>query len=194
MPTPPGLPRPALPRPSLARALLTATAAVWIAAAAPAPEPPGLWTGEERGAVPATLAGGRVLDTVSLAALLAQGNAVAIDVSVAQRRPEGLPSGSIWLPLVHRDIAGSVWLPDAGQSAMPPATEAWVRERLRTLTGGDPTRPLVFYCHPECWRSWNAAKRAVGWGYRAVAWYPPGIEGWAEAGRSLASPPVETAP
>ncbi len=176
------------------RALLAAALAGWVAAAALAPEPPGLWTGEERGAVPATLAGGQVVDTEGLQALLAYGGAVVVDVSVAQRRPEGLPAGAVWLPLVHRDIAGSVWIPDAGQAALAPATEAWVRARLDALTGGDPSRPLVFYCHPECWRSWNAAKRAVGWGYHAVVWYPQGIEGWAEAGGAMASPGAEMAP
>ena len=172
--------------------MLAAAFAGWVAAAAA--EPPGLWTGEERGAVPATLAGGRVVDTAALAALLAQGGVVAVDVSVAQRRPAGMSPGAIWLPLVHRDIAGSVWLPDAGQAVLAPADEAWVRGRLEALTGGDAGRPVVFYCHPECGRSWNAAKRAVGWGYRAVMWYPGGIEGWGEAGGAMASPPVEMAP
>ncbi len=185
------------PRYRLVPALLAALLAGRLAAAT-APEPPGLWGGEERGAVPATLAGGRVVDTAALAALLAQGGTgdgvVAVDVSVAQRRPEGLPPGAVWLPLAHRDIAGSVWLPDAGQSALPPATEAWVRQRLEALTGGDPARPVVFYCHPECWRSWNAAKRAVGWGYRAVMWYPQGVEGWGEAGHTLAPARAEAAP
>ncbi len=177
-----------------ARALLAAALAVWVAAAAPTPEPPGLWSGEERGPVPATLAGGRVVTTEQLEALLAYGGVVLVDVSVAQRRPEGMPPGAIWMPLVHRDISGSVWLPDAGQSVLTPSTEEWVRGRLDALTGGDPGRPLVFYCHPECWRSWNAAKRAIGWGYRAVTWYPQGIEGWSQAGQAMASPPVEAAP
>ena len=181
-----------------ARVLRVLALAGWVVAAAAAPEPPGLWSGEERGAVPATLAGGRVVDTAALAALLAQGgtgsDAVAVDVSTAQRRPEGLPPGTVWLPLAHRDIAGSVWLPEAGQSALPPATEAWLRQRLDALTGGDPARPLVFYCHPECWRSWNAAKRAVGWGYGAVAWYPDGVEGWEAAGHPLAAARAEMAP
>jgi hypothetical protein len=28
--------------------------------------------------------------------------------------------------------------------------------------------------------SWNAARRAVAWGYANVAWYPDGTDGWAE--------------
>jgi PQQ-dependent catabolism-associated CXXCW motif protein len=39
-------------------------------------------------------------------------------------------------------------------------------------------RPVVFYCHEKCWLSWNGAKRAIGYGYRNVYWFPDGIEGW----------------
>jgi rhodanese-related sulfurtransferase len=34
--------------------------------------------------------------------------------------------------------------------------------------------------------SWNAAKRAVSWGYTDVLWYPDGTDGWQEAGLPLA--------
>jgi hypothetical protein len=27
--------------------------------------------------------------------------------------------------------------------------------------------------------SWNAAKRAMPYGYRRVSWYPDGVDGWA---------------
>ncbi len=30
--------------------------------------------------------------------------------------------------------------------------------------------------------SWNAAKRAAAFGYRAVHWYPDGADGWQAAG------------
>ena len=29
--------------------------------------------------------------------------------------------------------------------------------------------------------SWNAAKRALGYGYSNVAWYPDGTDGWEHA-------------
>jgi PQQ-dependent catabolism-associated CXXCW motif protein len=35
------------------------------------------------------------------------------------------------------------------------------------------------------WMSWNAAKRALMMGYRNVAWYPEGTEGWEAAGLPL---------
>ena len=57
--------------------------------------------------------------------------------------------------------------------------------QLLCLTAGDPARPLLFYCASDCWHSWNAARRAILWGYTAVSWYPDGSEGWAEAGGTL---------
>ena len=45
----------------------------------------------------------------------------------------------------------------------------------------------MLYCHPQCWASWNAAKRAISYGYRKVYWYPDGIEGWEKAGLPTAS-------
>ena len=30
--------------------------------------------------------------------------------------------------------------------------------------------------------SWNAAKRALSWGYSNVAWYPDGTDGWRTPG------------
>ena len=53
------------------------------------------------------------------------------------------------------------------------------------LSGGDRARRLVFYCQAECWMSWNAAKRALGLGYRNVVWYPEGTDGWQAAGLPL---------
>ena len=37
----------------------------------------------------------------------------------------------------------------------------------------------MFYCLANCWMSWNAARRAIALGYRNVAWYPDGTDGWA---------------
>ena len=49
------------------------------------------------------------------------------------------------------------------------------------LTGGDPAKPVVIYCLRDCWMSWNAAKRAVAWGYTNIIWYPDGTDGWQAA-------------
>jgi len=145
------------------------------------PEPDGFWTGPTQGAVPATLAGGTVIGTADLAALVERGGAVLIDVAPAPRAPEGLAPGTTWTPPPHRSLPGSVWLPGVGQGELPPDVDAWFRARLAELTGGDRNRPVVLFCHPDCWISWNAAKRAILYGYTGVYWYPDGVEGWQDA-------------
>ena len=44
-----------------------------------------------------------------------------------------------------------------------------------------PGKLLVIYCQANCWMSWNAAKRALSYGYPNVAWYPEGTDGWQRA-------------
>ena len=89
-----------------------------------------------------------------------------------------------WLPLPQEVIPGSVWLPGAGMADIAPETDALFRKHLSQATGGDLDHPVVIYCHERCWLSWNAAKRAIGYGYRRVHWFPEGIEGWRAAGNT----------
>jgi PQQ-dependent catabolism-associated CXXCW motif protein len=169
-------------RVGLALALLAGlSAAATASESPPPPEPAGFWMGAMQGAVPATIAGGAVIGTTELAALVEQGGAVLIDVAPSPRKPEGLAADAVWLPPPHRSIPGSVWLPDVGLGALPPERDAWFRARLAALTGGDTDKPLVLFCHPNCWGSWNAAKRAILYGYTQVHWYPDGVEGWQDA-------------
>jgi len=178
----------------LVSVLVTITAGTAVAATAPSaasvPEPHGYWLGPVHGPVPATIAGGTVISTMVLAQLLAKGDALLVDVAEAAHRPAGLPAGTLWLPPPHRDIPGSVWIPDVGRGAIAPRLAAWFRMRLAALTGGNPEKRIVVYCHPSCWMSWNAAKRMIDDGYRAVSWYPEGLEGWVKAGHptSVAKP------
>jgi len=58
---------------------------------------------------------------------------------------------------------------------------------LAAATAGNLDGPLVIYCHDRCWLSWNAAKRAIGYGYRRIYWFPEGIEGWTASGRPTAT-------
>jgi PQQ-dependent catabolism-associated CXXCW motif protein len=157
------------------------------AAAAQAPEPRDYWTGPMQGEVPATLAGGRVVHTQALADLPRGGGIVLIDVALPPHRPDNLADDAIWKPASHQNIAGSVWMPGVGAGKLEDPLEAFFRNRLKELTGDDLQRPLVFYCHHNCWASWNAAKRAIGFGYQNVAWYPDGVEGWQDAGGALAA-------
>jgi PQQ-dependent catabolism-associated CXXCW motif protein len=159
-----------------------------------APEPAGFWTGPMQGAVPATLAGGTVIHTEDLQALLRRGDVVLVDVAPLPHRPEGLAADVLWTPPPHRSIPGSIWLPDVGRGEIEPAYDAWFRARLAELTEGGKERPVVLYCHPRCWASWNAAKRTIGYGYRQVYWYPDGVEGWQDADQPTVTTKAELPP
>ena len=106
---------------------------------------------------------------------------VIVDVSNAPRRPDNLATGAPWLPLPHQAIPGSLWIPGAGLGDIPPAVDDFFRKQLATATADDLSRRVIVYCHQTCWLSWNAAKRAIGYGYRNIYWYRDGIEGWKAA-------------
>jgi PQQ-dependent catabolism-associated CXXCW motif protein len=139
-----------------------------------------------RAPTPATVAGRAAIDTAAVHRLWQSHAAAFIDVLPAPRRPDGLPAGAVWAPKPHRDIPGSIWLPDVGRGALTPRLEAWFRAGLERASEGDHKAPLVFYCLAECWMSWNAAKRAIAWGYDAALWYADGNDGWAAAGFPIA--------
>jgi PQQ-dependent catabolism-associated CXXCW motif protein len=133
------------------------------------------------GPVPATITGGTVITTDELAALIAERDPVLVDVGPMPHKPDNVAAED-WVPPPHRTIPGSVWLPGVGAGELSPALEVWYSAWLIKLTGGSPAKPLVVFCHPDCWGSWNAAKRAIRYGYENVHWYEEGIEGWQEAG------------
>jgi PQQ-dependent catabolism-associated CXXCW motif protein len=147
-----------------------------------------------RAPTPATLAGGTVLDTAGLRDLLRNPEILAIDVLPLQKRPDNLPADTLWMPKPRLNIPNSVWLPEVGRGALSEDVERYFRDNLQELSGGDPARGLVFYCLADCWMSWNAAKRAIGYGYQSVYWYPDGTDGWTAAGLPTAeSRPVPMA-
>jgi PQQ-dependent catabolism-associated CXXCW motif protein len=143
---------------------------------APVPEPQGLWTGPMYGQTPGTLGGAEVVDLAALEALMA-GKPLLLDVGPATRKPEGLPGNRPWLPS-HRSIPGAVWMPGAGAAPLDAGREELLYRRIGELTHGDKARPIVVFCRPRCWGSWNAGKRLVMQGYTGVRWFPAGIDGW----------------
>jgi len=143
---------------------------------------------ELRSPVTASLPGAEVVSTGAVRMLLSDPNTrpTLIDVLPAPLRPEGLPSTSLWLPPDHHNIPGSVWLPNVGFGRLSDALDAYFRNNLERLTGGDRGHPILIYCLADCWMSWNAAKRAARqYGYTRVYWYPEGTTGWEEAGLPL---------
>lgn len=156
-------------------ALLLATGV--LAQESPPPEPDGYRTGALRAPTPATLAGAEVLDMAGLEAAVA-GGAVLIDVGPAPVKPADLPPDRVWLP-VHRSIPGAAWMPGAGLGDdLPPERAALFVSQVEALMGGDRARPVVVFCQPDCWGSWNAGRRLVQAGFAGVAWFPDGVDAW----------------
>ena len=150
------------------------------------PEPEGYRTDNYRAPVAATLAGARVLATEQADEIWRSGSAAFIDVLPRPPKPPNLPAGTIWRDKPRFNIPGSIWLPDTGYGALAPATEDYLRDGLARASGGNNAKLLVFYCQADCWMSWNAAKRALSYGYSNVAWYPDGTDGWQRANLPLA--------
>ncbi|PKP73725.1 MAG: rhodanese [Alphaproteobacteria bacterium HGW-Alphaproteobacteria-6] len=163
-------------------------AALVAACLAPGPapaevaEPDGYRTADYRAEVPATLAGARVLDPAAAHERWLSGAAAFVDVLPNPPRPANLPAGTVWRDKPRHSIPGAIWLANAGYGALAPAMEDYFRAGLARVSGGNPDHPLVFFCLAECWMSWNAARRAVGYGYSQVNWFPAGTDGWAEGG------------
>ena len=150
------------------------------------PEPDGYRTDNYRAPVPATLAGVRVLTTEQAEAIWRSGSAAFVDVLPRPPKPGNLPEGTIWRDRPRLNIPGSIWLPDTGYGALAAATEDYLRNGLASATRGNNVKLLVIYCLADCWMSWNAAKRALSYGYSNVAWYPEGTDGWQRADLPLA--------
>ena len=129
------------------------------------------------GATPSTLRGAKVVDAHELADLMGTQHPLAIDVANLERRPEGRPADKLWMP-IHRSVPGATWLPGAGSGTRDTAFADAFSARVAAATGGDKTKPIVTFCHPQRWGSWNAAKRLTDLGYTNVYWYPGGAEGW----------------
>lgn len=166
------------------RAAALACLLAGAASAQTVPEPEGFRGEPYRAPVPATLQGATVIDAAQAMALHEQG-VPFLDTLPRQKRPEGLPEGTIWRAETHRTIPGAVWLYDTGYDRISDVEETRLADGLADATGGDKAAPVVMFCKADCWMSWNAAKRAVALGYSAVNWFPEGVDGWVAAGGEL---------
>jgi len=142
------------------------------------PEPEGYRLEEYDAPVPLTLTGATTVDAIAVKKLRDEQNALIVDVIPAHRKPDFIPENQIWIPPDHAGIPGAVWLPDTGYGVLSEATIAYLTENLKKHTSGNLEVPIVFYCRLDCWMSWNAAKRALSYGYENVYWFADGIDGW----------------
>ncbi|RUO97488.1 PQQ-dependent catabolism-associated CXXCW motif protein [Hyphomicrobium sp.] len=148
----------------------------------PPPEPQAYRTDLYRSPVPLTLKGAKVLSAEEAMKLWSTKQALFIDVYPHPPKPAGLPAGTIWRESSHMTIEDAVWLPNVGYGALSAEYDAYFRRSLAALTHGDLSKPLVFFCLRNCWMSWNAAKRALSYGYSNVSWFRDGTDGWQETG------------
>ena len=165
------------------RVLLLAACLLPGALAAEAvPEPEGFREAPYAAPVPEGLTGAATVHTEEARRLWEDGRVAFIDVLPREPRPENLPEGTIWRDKPRDSIPGAIWLPNTGYAELSSEERAYLESGLARATGGDPSRPVLFFCRSECWMSWNAAKRALSMGYGDVRWYPEGTDGWTEAG------------
>lgn len=148
----------------------------------PPPEPPGYRLDDYRKPVPATLKGAIVVTAAQAEPLWDKNSAIFIDVYPQAPKPANLPAGTYWRDPPHYSIERAKWLPNVGYGGLNPQVDAYFRATLKRLTAGDTAHPLVMFCVRNCWMSWNAAKRALEYGYRKVYWFSEGTDAWQEAG------------
>ncbi len=145
-----------------------------------------------RAEVPSSVAGGRMIGMDALEELIVREKPLLIDVvtndTTLAERLRDLVRGR---PPERQRITGSVWLPRMGLGRLDDVDAAAEKGKLLALAGGAMDRPMVFYCLANCWVSWNAARRAVGFGFSQVLWYRDGIEAWMDAGLPVETSPVE---
>jgi len=158
--------------------------AAWLvlslaATAQTVPEPDDYKMEHYRGPVPSTLTGGTVVGPEAAHALWIAKRAGFIDVLPQPPKPANLPEGTIWRERKRHSIPGAIWLPNVGYGKIADVTAAYFRNGLSSVTNGDADHPVVFFCLEDCWMSWNAARRAIEWGYTSVYWFPEGTDAWA---------------
>ena len=160
------------------RALAFVLALAPVASAAEVPEPVDYRDDDYRSPVPSTLSGATVVETEAAHELWEAGGTAFIDVLPRAPKPDKLPEGTIWHEKPRLSIPGSLWLPNVGYGRIADITDAYFRAGMEKATDGDKGHPVLFFCLDDCWMSWNAAKRALEYGYTDVYWYPEGTDGW----------------
>jgi PQQ-dependent catabolism-associated CXXCW motif protein len=148
-----------------------------LAAAGGVLEPSGLREGPMHGETPDSLAGASVIGTDEVAELKVNAHPILLDVAEVDMKPTEVSKSMPWMS-IHLSIPDADWLPGAGSGTTREEFGTAFKAHIAALTASDPDRPLIVFCHPQCWGSWNAAKRLVWLGYRHVFWYPDGVEGW----------------
>lgn len=168
-------------------------AGVWAGGGEPLFDPAtGYRIARYRAPVPESAPGGTRVDIDAVEKLMAEKQAILIDAMASDGAGLDRATGAWRMAKPRHHIPGSVWLPDVGKGDADPLLDAYFKSNLERLTQGDKSRPIVIYCLADCWMSWNAIKRAAGYGYTALYWFPEGTDGWIDFDRPLV--PAEPLP
>ena len=170
-----------------AKGELISPQAIAAAAAGDVPEPEGYRMTNYRSPVPKGLKEARTADLEEVQALVDHDDVVLIDVMQAPPMPDNRPADALWREPTRETIAGATWLANMGFGRLSEKDEAAFEAKLEELAGPDKDRTLVFFCEPDCWMSWNAAKRARAHGFKNVVWFPGGVTAWKKAGLETAT-------
>lgn len=132
---------------------------------------------------PSQLPGATVVTAKEVAALQQQGVPV-IDVRTAKEYQERRIRGATSIPYVEKSLK---------DVAFDAALDEW-----RGPEQLDRNRPAIFHCNgAECWKSYKAARLALGKGFKTVYWFRGGLPEWDSNGmpvESSAAASAEAAP
>lgn len=121
---------------------------------------------------PTALPGATVVTAEQVAQLVAQG-AVIVDTRNEQEFKARHIPGALFVPYVEKSLKDVAYDP--------------AQDDFAGLARLDPARPTVFHCNgAECWKSYKAARAALGKGFRKVYWFRGGMPEWQKAGQQLA--------
>lgn len=142
----------------------------------------GFRMGQYRAPTPTTLEGGTIVNTAEMQQLIADKKPILIDVYGTGDIPFDPFTGEWPLVKDRETIEGAYWIPEIGRGYQDDDIRRYYEQYMQELTGGDKSRPIVFFCVADCWMGWNAAHRAITEGYTEIYWFPAGTDGWQEAG------------
>lgn len=146
----------------------------------PIKEPVDYRMNDYRGTVPMTVRGAGVIEGArQLQDFMDNNNrAILLDVYPAPRKPDNFTKDDLWIEPKRQTLPDALWLANVGMGVLTVELDKLFLLQLEQLTQGDKSHIVVIFCEPECWHSWNAAKRAVSYGYTNIHWYRQGVAGW----------------
>ena len=118
-------------------------------------------------------------------ALVANENALFLDVMPVEGGVRDPASGRWTLSGEHLTIPGAFWHPETGRA--PVDDVLWQALEVQVIEAREaaPDLPVVVFCRTDCWMSWNAARRLALRGFANVWWLAEGTDGWHASGREL---------